>query len=242
MQPFLFVLGIMTLAAVAVFLSIARRRETRALRELAGRQRLNYTAEDLIDLHERYYRLHLIRQGHNRFAWNLLYGTTNEGLVSLFCYRYDLGFGVDQTHRSWWVAVLETPCCHSNWLADRCSEQQPHGGPGPAGQTPLLTKEGTGEVQPQARYEGRIGSFILRPDRHDTIDRLRQAGLEGFLGEATGVAHIEVCGHLVSLAAPHERNPQLPATLLEAVRHLARLLNDAVPAPSDPSSARLITL
>ena len=264
MQSFLLILGITTLAAVAVIMSIARRRESRTLRELAGRQRLNFTAEDLIDLHERYYHLHLIRQGHNRFAWNLLYGTTDEGLVSLFCYRYDLGFGVDLTHRSWWVAVLETSDCHPSWRAERTAEQPMPSPAEPAEvqgrvahpcdskggvammdgamsppdeydhRAPIHTgspgwmghpfKEGTGEVQPRSGHGECIASFILRADRHDTIDRLRQAGLEEYLTEATGVAHIEVCGHLVSLAAAHDGTPQVPLGLLAAVRRLARLL------------------
>ena len=268
MQSFLFILGIATLAAIAAVMSISRRRESRILRELAGRQRLNFTAEDLIDLHERYYRLHLVRQGHNHFAWNLLYGTTDEGLVSLFCYRYDLGFGVDQTHRSWWIAVLETPRCYPSWRAERIAEPIP-----PADQTPLLDKEGVGEVQPQSdrvahpaaggvgvamiegamsspdEYDHRevqsrsgngecIASFIVQADRHDTIDRLQHVGLEEYLKEAAGVTHVEVCGHLVSLAAPRDDAPQVPLGLLAAVRRLARLLNDAVPVRSTPASAR----
>ena len=56
------------------------------------------------------------------------------------------------------------------------------------------------------------------------IDRLRQAGLEEYLKEAAGVDHLEVCGHLVSVAAPHDGAAQMPLDLLAAVRRLARLL------------------
>jgi hypothetical protein len=213
MSAFLLLLGLAILIIVAAATFLARSRESRALRDLAARSRLNFTAEDLIDLHGRYYRLDCIRRGHNHFAWNLLYGTTEEGLVSLFCYRCDLGFGVNQISRTSWIAVAETPRELSAWSAEHLAGT-------PAPPTPTNSRTDT-------RPEICVGPFIVRADAEETIARLRQAGLDSFLAGQPAIEHAQACRQLIAVAIPYDRDPQTPARLLDTLHNLARLLESA---------------
>lgn len=203
MQTALLILALTVLAAVTAITFSARRRESRTLRALVNRRHLNFSPEDLIDLHERYYRLSIIRRGHNRFAWNLLYGSADEGLVSLFCYRFDVGFGVNQTHRAWWLGVMETPRPRAAWQAERHPFVDP-----------LQTE----------KHERRLGSFLVRANEQSTLDRLASANLQGLLEKFPLVEHAEVRGQLVCVAAPYDRNTGTPEQLLDAIEGLSRLV------------------
>ncbi|HSW46058.1 MAG TPA: hypothetical protein VLM89_10860 [Phycisphaerae bacterium] len=205
MQSFLLILGLAVLVVVSAVTLITRRREAQTLRAFAARRRLNFSSEDLIDLHARYYPLAVIRRGRNRFAWNLLYGTTDEGLVSLFCYRYDLGFGVNQVQRAWWLAVIETSRNHPGWQARRDSA-------------------GAGDAD-ESRHRGRLGDFTLTSDQDDVLERLREIGIETFLREKPDLQYVEAHGQLVVVAAAYDRDPRMPAHLLDAVSSLVRLLD-----------------
>jgi hypothetical protein len=204
-QSALLILGLTVLVAVTVITFTARRRESRALRGLVNRRHLNFSPEDLIDLHERYYRLSIIRRGHSRFAWNLLYGSADEGLVSIFCYRCDIGFGVNQTHRTCWLAVMETTRQHAAWQAERRPFTDP-----------LRTEQ----------HERMLGAFMIRADEQSTLDRLPSVNLQNLLDEFPLLEHTEVRGQLVCVAAPCGNDTRTPEQLLEAVGKLSRLVEE----------------
>ncbi len=198
----LLILGLAVLMTVTALTFTARRRERRELRALAARCRLNFTPDDLIDLHERYYRLSIIRRGHSRFAWNLLYGSTEEGLVSIFCYRCNLGFGVNQTDRSWWLAVVETSAPHAAWQAERQSSVDPFR---------------------SEKHERSEGPLVVRADEESTLERLPMSELRRLFEAFPLVEHAEVRRQLVCVAGPRGGDIESPQRLLEAARALARL-------------------
>ena len=208
MRSFWFVAGFVTLAVAALRAFYARRRQNRRLRDLARSRRLNFTPEDLIGVHERFYNLSMIRRGHRRHSWNLLYGTTDAGLISLFCYRYDLGFGTHQSCRQCWIAVVETPCDHARWstLCACDSHADNH-------------------------HTAEIAGFTIHADALDTIDKLRDAGLEAVLQKAAPTDQLEMHHQLVAGAAPYSRDIAIPARLLDTTIQLARLA-----APSSATS------
>jgi len=201
MQSFWFIIGLVALTIAALRAVLARRRQNRLLRGLARSRRLNFTPEDLIGVHERFCNLRLIRRGHRRHAWNLLYGTTDAGLISLFCYRYDLGFGIQQSHRQCWIAVLETPRNHARWYA-------------------LLAAS---EPQADSRPTAQLAGFTIHADGGDTINRLCDAGLEAVLRNAAPADRLETNHQLVAAAAPYSRDIETPARLLDTTIQLARL-------------------
>lgn len=108
------------LALVVIVLVVGRgywrrRKQARALIRLARSKGLTFSPVDLIGLHERYYNLEMIRQGHNRQAWNVVYGSTDAGLLAMFRYSFDAGFGVHRSSRHYWIAVIESPQSAGNW-------------------------------------------------------------------------------------------------------------------------------
>ena len=195
-----FVVGLVMLTVVTLRALFARRRQNRRLRELARSRRLNFTPEDLIGVPERFYALRLIRRGHRRHAWNLLYGTPDAGLISLFCYRYDLGFGIHQSCRQCWIAVVETPHDHDCWHALPACDSQANN-----------------------HHTSEIAGFTIHADARDTIDELRDAGLEAVLKNATPTDQFETHHQLVAAAAPYNRDIETPARLLDTTIQLARL-------------------
>ena len=110
-----------------------RRRQTRELLKLARRHNLKFSPADLIGLYDRYWNLALIRRGHNRHAWNVLYGSTEAGLVAIFRFSYELGFGLNRSARSWWVAVLESPQPFKSWQAEPAVEGEKSAAPAEGG-------------------------------------------------------------------------------------------------------------
>ena len=209
MSAVLLFLGLAILILLAGYTFAARGRQSRSLREFAARNRLNFTSEDLIDLHGRYYRLECVRRGHNHYAWNLLYGSCEEGLVSLFCHRCDLGFGVNQVSDLSWIAVVETSAERPGWSAER-----PRGGPA----APAQRGGVTGNF-----HEARVGPFLVRADAPETLVRLQRAGLDSFFADHPAIDRAEVRRQLAAVAAPYDRDPHTPARLLDAVRSLVRL-------------------
>lgn len=108
MHPFWLLVGLLIVPLLLRRAVLARYRQTRILRDYARKKRLNFVAEDSIGIVARYDRLDLIRQGHNRSATHLLYGSNDAGSITLFNYTYELGFGINRMQRRWWVAVVET--------------------------------------------------------------------------------------------------------------------------------------
>lgn len=202
MPLFWLIAGFVMLMLAALRAWIIRHRQSRRLRELAHSRRFNFTPEDLIGVHERFHNLRLIRQGHRRRAWNLLYGTTDVGLVTLFCYRYDLGFGIRQIHRQCWLAVIETPHDHACWHA---------------------SSSAVGSA-PDGCHTTELADFTIHTDACDTIDQLRHTDLETMLQNTISVDRLEIHHGLVAAATPYSRDIETPMHLLDTVIQLTRLL------------------
>jgi len=202
MHAFWIVVGLVVLAGVVIRLVLTRQRQVQALREIAKRHRFNYSSEDLIGLHERYQNLDLIRQGHNRHAWNVVYGAVETGLIALFRYRYDVGFGANRSSRQWWVAVVETSRAYRHWHAF------PKGGH-------------------QAMSDGRKwGRFRIHTYHESTVPELIDAGVDTTLANAPPDYQWEVRGPLIAVAAPMRPDPQVPEQLITVACELAQRLAD----------------
>ena len=202
MRQFWLILGLLILAGVAGRAVVSRRRQLRALRRLARERRLNFSPEDLIDVRDRYHNLELIRQGHSRHACNVLHGPTDAGLLTVFSYSYDLGFGPRRASAYWWLAVVETAGVHEHWRA------------GPANSAP-----------PQD--ETQIDRFNIRADHEETLQKLIDAGIERVFQASPADCHWEVRGPLVAVAAPFGSVPEVPRQLLTTACDLARILAPA---------------
>jgi len=200
-----FTLGILILAAVAVGTIVSRRRQTRKLRQLAQKRRLNYSAEDLIGIHERYQNLELIRRGHIRHASHVLFGSTDVGMVTLFCYTFDLGFGINRSAQQWSMAIIETTGHYDHWRAR----------PVKSGQTNEDAKT--------------IDRFSISADHQDTAAQLTDADIEQLLQESPAEYHWEVCGPLVAVAVADDSNPETLDELLNTAIKLAKTLAQKSP-------------
>jgi len=202
MRSFWFIVGFLLLALTALRAWFLRCRQNRRLRELAHCRRLNFTPDDLIGVHERFQNLRLIRQGHRRCAWNLIYGTTDIGFIALFCYRYDLGFGTRQTLHQRWIAVVETPFDHPCWQAQSVANK------------PRI------DSQPSTEMAG----FIIHTDYESTIDMLRLNSLDSILQNAASADRLESHHRFVAATAPYSRDIETPTCLLDTALQLARLM------------------
>jgi len=222
MPPLPFVLGLLIMAGLAGLagrIALARYRQVRALGDLARTEHLTFSSEDVVGLHARYHNLDLIRQGPSRHACNLLYGPTEAGPVTLFSYSYDLGFGVHQTNRQWWFAVLETGVPHDHWRAFPEEKEAPE-------KKSMDLYVGAHWSTPGGRF-GRLDRFRIDADHEDTHKRLTDAGIECLFRAVPGDYHWEVRGPLLAVAAPFDSDPQTPIRLLAAARELARILEAA---------------
>jgi len=198
-MPSLWLLLATLLIAGAVGRIVAhRRRQLRTLRDLARRHRLNFSPEDLIGLHERYQNLDLIRRGHNRHAWNVVYGSAEPGLIALFGYSYDLGFGANRTAHQYWIVVIETPRAHHHWQAF----------------------SGESACRPVGEPR-RIGPFDVWADHPATLSELLDAGLESTFHKAPANYRWEARGTLLAVATPMQPDPQTPEQLLTTACELA---------------------
>lgn len=202
MQSFWFIVGLFVLTLAALRAWLLRHRLNRRLRELASERRLNFTPDDLVGVHERFQNLSLIRQGHRRRAWNLLYGTTDVGFIALFCYRYDLGFGTRQSSKQCWIAVVETPYDHPCWLAHRTADQS------------LIDNRPTTEMS----------EFTIHADSESTIDMLREICLDGILQTAELADRLEAHQRAIAVAGALSRDLETPTRLLDTALKLARLM------------------
>lgn len=201
MPPLLFTSGLILVAGITIYAVFARRRQIGSVRSLTRGWRLNYSAEDLIGLQERYHALNLIRQGHHRQVSHILYGVLEEGMVSLFCYRYDLGFGVNQTSRQWWMAVVETNKPRPAWIASPLDER-------PALFVPYP-------------HVGNIAGFAVSAEFGSDPGGNALADLEAVLRNSPAGARIEVRQRLVAVALPFKPDPETPRLTLTTARRLA---------------------
>lgn len=183
-----------------------RRRRRYELALLARRRGLTFAPFDLIGLPERYCNLALIRQGHNRHAWDVLYGSTPAGLVALFRYSYALGFGVRQNSRQWWVAVLERSRPFASWQA------------GPADGQNLGTRTFTRQV----------GSRQVWSDREETLELLGEPTTASALSKVPDLWHVEARGCLLAAVAPFKDDMGTVERLLDALDALGAAMPSAM--------------
>jgi len=206
MHPFWVVLVLLVAAMTTARVIISRRRQAVGLHGLARRHRLNFSPLDLIGLHDRYYNLDLIRQGHSRHAWNVLYGSTDAGLVAVFRYSCDVGFGVHQESRHWWMVVVETPYLHDPWRAGPADAAEPDGGGG----------GGENEIA--------LGPFKVRADHAATLARLSDPAVTEWMRQLPPASRWEARGPLLAAAVPVDHDAETPDRLLTTACELARRL------------------
>jgi hypothetical protein len=213
MHPFWLIAAVLVLSPFAGRLYLVRRRQRRELLALARKRNLKFSPVDLIGLHDRYYNLDLIRQGHGRHAWNVLYGSVETGLIAVFRYSYDLGFGVQRTSSQWWMAVLESPTPFANWRAEPAHDA-------PADTTGSTdAAEATGPAQPTS--EIRVGPLLLHADRAATLTDLARPPVAAALLAMPEGCHVEAHGPLLALACPADDNLEHPERLIDALTTLA---------------------
>lgn len=204
MHP-LWTLAVLAVAAPIVGRAWWRRRiELRELARIARRRGLTFSALDLIGLHDRYCNLELIRRGHNRHAWNVMYGSVDTGLVALFRYSWQAGFGTRQVVHQEWIAVLECPAPLAGW---RTAPAEAQGEPLPTG--------------------SRIGGFIIHADRTATARALCEPPLAEVFLSVTKKWHFESRGILLAAAAPFDGDWGVPERLLDCISSIASRLPSA---------------
>lgn len=211
MVDYLLWLGLAILVMATARAAFLRRRTRRALRALASRRRLNYAPSDLIGAYERYQHLRLIDRGHSRHTWNVLYGTTPQGLLTLFAFACERGLGTNRLNQERWVAVLEAPQPHAPWRAYRPNAVEDHA------RAPC-------EWQIQAEHE-ETQRLLEKLDLHIDDD---------------GLSHErewEVQGRLLVLTCPYTHDPQVPERMIDEILRVAdqlgkleKNLPDSVPA------------
>ena len=204
MLTFAIITGLIIAVVAIVCALTSRHRQHVALRRMASLYGLSFSREDIIGIHDRFYSLNLIRQGHNRDAWNLLYGTTNTGLIAIFCYRYEIGLGVQRDQRRWWVGVLQSSQHRENWQA-----------------RPKTTNTEPAEND----HNIEIMRFRLTTDDDAAIEKLRQNGIEAVLKQANPADHIEVRDDLIAVATPATGQTESPQRLLSLLEAIAQMPN-----------------
>lgn len=209
MSPPLVLCGLAILALAAGRIALRRRRQTRDLRDLAGRKRLNFSTEDLIGVQHRYHNLDLIRRGHSRHVCNVLYGSTEAGLATLFCYSYDLGFGQNRCAEQRWIAVVETSQVHDHWHA------VPSTGAAPSAQSATIDR------------------FVVHSAHQETLQQLENQEIRCVFREAPPDYLWEARGPFIAVAMPLSGVAETPEGLLATACRLASLLADATPAATE---------
>lgn len=210
MESFWLAVAFLVSASILGYLYRQRRQTLRELAALARRKGLTFSPLDLIGLHDRYYDLEIIRQGHNRHAWNVLYGATEAGLLAVFRYRYDIGFGIDQDSRQWWIAVVERSAVGPAWHASPASQAA-------AEPRPALDNGA----------QAWLGPFLVRADREETIGLLQRPETSAIFSRLSPDWQAESRGLLLAFAAPAAENDSSPDRLIDAAVEFARAITPA---------------
>ena len=206
MHPMWLVLGLLLMTGLAVRVAVGRYRRLRMLCRLAAEHRFRFSGDDLIDIHDRYQNLEMIRQGHNRHVSNVLYGPTDAGLATVFCYDYELGFGSRRATRSWWIAVVETDRARDHWWAVSADDS-------------IWTPGDT-----DSACSARVGGFEIHANHEATLNELRRLGLDRMFQTAPSDCRWEIRGPLVAVAVPFRPDGEAPAQVLSAARTLSAAL------------------
>ena len=187
------------------------RRHRRRLATLARQLGLNYHPHDVLNLTGRYHRLTLMREGHDRRAWDVLSGPTRAGALSCFAYQYEVGFGAARAVRRWLIAVLETD---HNWgrvaLRGRSTD-------GPE----KITWDAGGAGAPGREVDA--GPWMVTSRSHDATAALADIPLVRLSGLLRDV-RLEMRDHLVALQAPLSCAPQQMGPMVAAVQEVVELL------------------
>jgi hypothetical protein len=204
--------GLLLIAMIATLMWAGRRRTKRSLAALARSLGLNYRADDVLDLLQRYRSLTLMREGHDRRLWNVMSGPTQWGALSCFAYRYEVGFGVHRTVRSYLLAVLETDRQWGRVALRHSLGDAPESSPGarPCSPAPL---SGPGK-----------GRWTVS-GRADDPGRTLPQGLLDWLDSVEGDLCLELCDHLVALQVPLAGADWPAAWLIDVVQQVAKQLS-----------------
>jgi hypothetical protein len=113
MQPVIIVLFIAFAIVAMVFGFIAAEKRRQAMRDIAAKLGLSfYSAKDK-SIARQYEFLDKLRQGHNRYAYNILSGKYHDHEVRIFDYHYQTGSGKDTHHYNISFFMLQMPMVFS---------------------------------------------------------------------------------------------------------------------------------
>ena len=89
MLPVIIVCGILLVVAVAIYSVVQARARRQALAEWAGQQGLEFAADKIGGFDDRYPTFACLREGSNRYAYNIASGLWHERPVLAFDYHYE---------------------------------------------------------------------------------------------------------------------------------------------------------
>ncbi|MHC4236182.1 MAG: hypothetical protein ACYSUQ_13785 [Planctomycetota bacterium] len=210
---------------------VSKRRHRRRLANLARSLGLNYNPHDALNLPQRYHGLTLMREGHDRRAWDVLSGPARAGALSCYAYRYETGFGVARALRRWVIAVLETD---QNW--GRVAVRK--WAPGSSDEPPWDTGMGTRPLDSR----GNQAVWTVTSPSSDQATAVPETLLD-WLDDLEQSVCLEICDHLVALQIPlgraEEQMERMVAAVQEAIERLdADSAAGAGEAPSPHSALR----
>jgi hypothetical protein len=109
MEPVVFIIIVILVIIGAIFGFIASEKRRQAMRDLAAKLGLSfYNGKDKA-IARQYEFLDKLRQGHNRYAYNILSGNYRGCEVKIFDYHYQTGSGKDTHHYNISFFILQMP-------------------------------------------------------------------------------------------------------------------------------------
>ena len=109
MEPLLIIVFIIFAIAISMYGYIAAKKRREAMLSLAMKLGLRFTSSKDRYLPKQYKFLDKLRQGHNRYAYNILSGRFRDHDVKLFDYHYQTGSGKDTHHYYISFFMLQMP-------------------------------------------------------------------------------------------------------------------------------------
>jgi len=109
MEPFIIVLFMIIAVVGMVFGYIASEKRRQAMRDLAAKLGLSFYIGKDKNIARQYEFLDKLRQGHNRYAKNILYGKYRGHEVKVFDYHYQTGSGKNTHHYHFSFFILQMP-------------------------------------------------------------------------------------------------------------------------------------
>jgi hypothetical protein len=117
--------GLAVVATVGFVGSIVKRERARGrIARVAQRRHLNYSPTDVLGLRRRLGHLRLFAVGYNRTLFDVVSGSTRQGPLYGFRYRYDRAFGSRRRSFQWTVVAMECPRVTDalRWVDPRLAE------------------------------------------------------------------------------------------------------------------------